>query len=175
MTMEYLAVVCRSLLAVLFLASAVGKLRSRAAYARFTAATARLAPGGPPARRVAAAVVAAELAVVPLVAFPGTVLLGFGLALALLTGFTLAILAALRRNDRAPCACFGGAHGRLGYGQVLRNLILLACAVLGAVAAAVADPPGDPAGVLLAVGGGAVAALLVAFADDIVDLFRPIG
>ncbi|WP_377272714.1 MauE/DoxX family redox-associated membrane protein [Peterkaempfera sp. SMS 1(5)a] len=173
--MDYVAVGCRSLLALVFLASAVGKLRGRAAYAGFLAATRRLAPRWAPVSGTAAAVVGAEAAAVLLVAVPVTAAVGCGLAVALLGGFTLAVLAALRRDERAPCACFGTSRRELGYGQVVRNLLLLTAAALGLAASAGREVPGDPAGVLTAVAVGAVAAALASFADDFIDLFRPIA
>lgn len=172
--MDYLTAGCRSLLALLFLASAAGKLRGAGAYRDFVAATARLAPRFLPARRAAVAVVAAEIAVVVLVAVPATTAAGFLLAVALLTAFTLAILAALRRDERAPCACFGRSRRRLGRGHVVRNLLLLVVAGLGLAGSAFAAAgPTDTAGLLTAVAAGAVGALLVSFADDFIDLFSP--
>jgi hypothetical protein len=168
---EYVALGCRSLVALLFLMSAASKLRSRSAYADFLAATRRLAPPWPPVRVAAVAVVAAELAIAALVAAPGTVRAGFALALGLLAAFTYAILAALRRPERAPCACFGASGRPLGYGHVARNLVLMAVSALGLLT----DAPvtGDVAAMVTAIATGAVAAIVVALGDDLIDLFSP--
>ncbi|MEU6427173.1 MauE/DoxX family redox-associated membrane protein [Microbispora sp. NPDC046973] len=174
--MDYLIVGCRTLLALLFLASATGKLRGADAYRDFVAATGRLAPRFLPTRRAAVAVVATEIAIVALVAVPATAAAGFLLAAGLLTAFTLAILAALRRDERAPCACFGRSRRRLGRGHVVRNLLLLVVAGLGFAGSAIPVFPAGPAetaGVLTAVTAGAVGALLVSFTDDFIDLFSP--
>ncbi|MFG1805965.1 MauE/DoxX family redox-associated membrane protein [Streptomyces sp. NPDC049040] len=170
--MEYAAVGCRSLLALLFLASAGGKLRGPAAYAAFVAATRRMAPRWAPGRALAAAVLGAEAATAVLLAVPATVTAGFCLALALLAAFTVAVVAAVRRDERAPCACFGSARQQLGYGHAARNALLAACAGLG-LATAGNGVPGDPAGVLTAVAVGAVAAAVTAAAEELTDLFRP--
>ncbi|MDP4510771.1 MauE/DoxX family redox-associated membrane protein [Nonomuraea turcica] len=169
--MEYVALGCRSLVALLFLVSAASKLRGRSAYADFLAATRRLAPPWPPVRVAAAAVVAAELAIVVLVAVPGTVRAGFALALGLLAAFTCAIAAALRRAERTPCACFGASDRPLGRGHLARNLILMAVSALGLLT--YAPVTGDVAAMLTAVAAGAVAAIVVALGDDLIDLFSP--
>lgn len=169
--MDYVALGCRSLVALVFLVSAVSKVRGGSAYADFLAATRRLAPPWLPVRVSGAAVVAAELAIVLLVAVPGTVRAGFALAVCLLAAFTSAILAALRRAVRAPCACFGASRRPLGYGHVARNLVLMAGSALGLVAY---EPvTGDAGAALAAVAAGAVAAIAVALADDLIDLFGP--
>ncbi|MGW5264946.1 MauE/DoxX family redox-associated membrane protein [Microbispora sp. NPDC004025] len=174
--MDYLTVGCRSLLALLFLASAGGKLRGAGAYRDFVAATGRLAPRFLPTRWAAVAVVATEIAVAALVAVPATATAGFLLAAVLLSAFTLAILAALRRDERTPCACFGRSRRRLGGGHVVRNLLLLVVAGLGLLGSAfAADGSADTAGVLTAVAAGAAGALLVSLADDFIDLFTPVA
>lgn len=170
--MAYFLVGLQTLVAVVFVASTVGKLRSASAYAGFVAATRRLAPVRRH-RRLAGAVVAAEAAVPVLLAVPVTVPLGFGLAGLLLAGFTAGILMALRRRESAPCNCFGASGAPLGYGQVVRNMVLAAVAGTGLLTAlASGGMPGSP-GVFAAVVAGGLLALLVIVADDIAALFRP--
>jgi hypothetical protein len=174
--MDLVEIGCRSLIAVVFLASAAGKLRGRRAYADFVAATRRLVPGTAAAghRRIAAAVVAVEVLVPPLLAFPATTPAGFALAGSSLAVFTVAILAALRRGERAPCNCFGASSAPLGRGQVYRNLLLGLVVVLGAGAAVSTSTNAAPgaAGTALAGLTGVVLALVVVRGDDIVALFR---
>lgn len=174
--MDEVVTALRVLLALVFVASAVGKLRGRDAYARFTAATARLAPGSSAAagtRWIAAAVVGAKAAVVVLLVLPATAAFGFALAAALLAAFTAAIVRALAHGDRAPCACFGDADTPLGPRQVVRNLSLAAAALAGFGATLSGTPRlPDATGALFAVAAGALVALLVLAADDIIELFR---
>jgi hypothetical protein len=172
--MEYVLVGCRSLIALVFVVSAVSKLRSRRAYAEFVSATGRLSPrpvAAATARRLAAATVVAELATVVLVLVPATVPAGFGAAAALLLAFTGTILLALRRGVRAPCRCFGSSEQPLGSAQVVRNAVLLAVAALGLAGGVSAAPSPELAGALVAVVAGGVAATMVVVADDIASLF----
>ena len=61
---------------------------------------------------------------------PAAVLAGL-----LLVGFTVFIVRLLRRGSRAPCACFGSlSRSELGWSAVVRNLVLIALAVVAAVA-----------------------------------------
>lgn len=175
--MEYVLIGLRSLIALVFVISVASKLRSRLARAEFVAATARLSPRpltAGQARWLAAGVVAAELAAVVLVAVSVTTPIGFAVAVALLLGFTGAIALALRRGERAPCRCFGSAEQPLGYPQVVRNLVLLAAALLGLVGGQLPAASPHLAGALVAVGAGALVATVMAMADDITSLFRPI-
>jgi uncharacterized membrane protein YphA (DoxX/SURF4 family) len=174
--MDEVVTALRVLLALVFVVSATGKLRGRGAYGRFTAATARLVPrplSAAGTRRVAAAVIGAEAAAVVLLVLPATAPFGFALAAALLAAFTAGIARALARGDRAPCACFGDADTPLGPRQVVRNLVLAAAALagLGGTLSGTSGLPA-PAGTLVAVAAGGLAALLVLAADDIIELFR---
>ncbi|MEV5742741.1 MauE/DoxX family redox-associated membrane protein [Microbispora rosea] len=131
--MAYLFAFCRLLTGIVFLMSAVSKLRGRAAYEEFTAATRALVRL--PARPVAALVVAAEIAIAPLLAWRPTVLAGFCVALGLLVAFTAVIVVALRRGRRVPCRCFGASAVPVGAGHLARNAVLIVVAAAGAVQA----------------------------------------
>lgn len=183
--MVHVLVACRCLLAVVFAASAFGKLRSRRAFEEFTSATRRLAPGWAirplrgtgattGAHRLAAVVVAGELAIPPLLLLPGVDGVGFALAGLLLAAFTAAVAAALRHGDRVTCHCFGAADQPLHPAHVVRNLLLLAVAGTGLVLT-LAAPAAAPTLTGVAVGAGAavVAALPVLLFDDLLDLFTP--
>ncbi|MEV4324022.1 MauE/DoxX family redox-associated membrane protein [Microbispora rosea] len=176
--MAYLFAFCRLLTGIVFLMSAVSKLRGRAAYEEFTAATRALVRL--PSRLVAALVVAAEIAVAPLLAWRPTALAGFGVALGLLVAFTAAIVVALRRGRRVPCRCFGASAVPVGAGHLARNAVLIVAAAAGAVqagAGAVHAGTGavfaglGPAGLAaVALAAGAVAVLLSAI-GEIAGLF----
>ncbi|GAA0393656.1 hypothetical protein GCM10009530_51350 [Microbispora corallina] len=179
--MAYLFTFCRLLTGIVFLMSAVSKLRGRAAYEEFTAATRALTRL--PARPVAVLVVAAEVAVAPLLAWPPTALAGFCVALGLLVAFTAAIAVAVRRGRRVPCRCFGASAVPVGPGHLARNAVLIVMTAAGAIQAgairAGALPavsgvvPADlgPAGVAaVALAAGAAAVLLSAI-GEIAGLF----
>lgn len=169
--MSYLLIACRTLLLGVFLAALAGKVRRRAAYRGFVASLRAL--GVLPGRLVAvtaAAVTAAEAAIVVLLAVPGTVPAGFLLTAVLLTAFTTGIVVAVRRGTTAPCACFGVSVTPLGRVHVVRNLVLLATAGAG-LAVAGAGGGVEFAGAALAVAAAVVALVPVLRLDDLAALF----
>lgn len=184
--MAYLFAFCRLLTGIVFLTSAVSKLRGRAAYEEFTAAARALTRLQ--ARPVAALVVAAEVAVAPLLAWEPTVRFGFCVALGLLAAFTVAIVAAMRRGRRVPCRCFGASAVPVGHGHLARNAVLVVVAAAGVVltgSGAVLTGAGSGAGsgtgavfaglgpiglAAVALAAGAAAVLLSA-TGEIADLF----
>jgi methylamine utilization protein MauE len=119
--------VLRVLLAVVFAAAGVAKLRDVAA----VSATLRELPGvrEPVVRPLAGLLIGTELAVAVLL-FAAPVA-GLALGVALLLGFA-ALAAALARGGRqVRCACFGNVSDSvLGRSTVLRNLALAAVAVV---------------------------------------------
>ncbi|WP_021591173.1 MauE/DoxX family redox-associated membrane protein [Actinomadura welshii] len=176
--MAYVALGCRCMVGLVFAASVLGKLRGRESHARFVAAAGRLGPGWVlsriPAPVVAGGVIAAEAAVLVLLVPPGTAWIGFALAGLLAMAFAVAVLAALRRGDRAPCQCFGGSDRPVSGVHLVRNGVLAAAAALGTTAGAVAAGPLEPAGGVIAAVAGAVVAAFVVTADDLAGLFRPV-
>ncbi|WP_185949504.1 MauE/DoxX family redox-associated membrane protein [Microbispora sp. KK1-11] len=172
--MAYLFAFCRLLTGIVFLTSAMSKLRGRAAYEEFTVATRALTRL--PARPVAVLVVAAEVAVAPLLAWPPTMLAGFCVALGLLVAFTVAIVVALGRGRRVPCRCFGASAVPVGPGHLARNAVLIVAAAAGAIQAGTGVVPvglgaaglAGVAGVALAAGAAAV---LLSAIGEIAGLF----
>ena len=170
--MPYLQFGLIALLWVVFAVSAVSKLRGQRAFAE----SLRPLPGLPArlVTPVAALVTAVEVLVVvglsAVVVSGALVLAALGLAAALLAVFTIGIAAAIRRHAAARCACFGSAERELGPVHVVRNVFLLAVAVLALLA------PGGaahPAGALLAALTGAVAGFITIRLDVLFDLFAP--
>jgi len=183
--MSYVLIGCCAALAAIFAASAAGKVRRRAAYAEFVAATRRLVPAPVPrpiARAAAHAVVALEIALpVALFAVP---LAGLAVAGGLLAVFTVAVLLAVRRGVREPCRCFGPAAAPLGYRHALRAGMLAGLALLGGVAAVAGRLSGPlpelrsgtvPGGVAAALAAATVVAALAVRFDDVADLFAAPG
>ncbi|SCL71060.1 Methylamine utilisation protein MauE [Micromonospora citrea] len=175
--MSYVSGFSQCLLALVFLASAAGKLRGRPAFRAFADSlrTMDLLP----ARMVvpvAGAVVAAE-AVVPLLLapLPGAALttVGFALAAALLAAFTVAVAVVLRRGTQASCRCFGeAAAAPFGRHHLARNVVLTVVAGIGGYAAS-GDPGTTVGTAALSVPLGVVGALVVVRLDDLVALFSP--
>ncbi|MFC7931028.1 MauE/DoxX family redox-associated membrane protein [Streptomyces cinereoruber] len=167
--MMYVVIACRALLALVFLASAAGKLRGRDALAGFTAEVRawRLVPArasGAVAAGVAGAeAVAAVLSALPVAGRSGPVLAGLLVAV-----FTTGIVITRARGTTARCSCFGRTAVPLGRRHLVRNGFLLAAAGLALLP--VTGPAGLPAAVV-AVGAGAAAALPVVTLDEIVGLF----
>ncbi|MBO3736969.1 MauE/DoxX family redox-associated membrane protein [Actinoplanes flavus] len=125
---------CQIVLGLTFAVAVAGKVRSRAAWRAFAGSVADL--GLVPAaavRPLAVLTVAAEAAVVAAMAVPGLTRPGFLLALALLAGLTGGVVAVLRAGRRVDCHCFGGTPEAYGPPHVVRNLLLLTVAGLGAV------------------------------------------
>jgi uncharacterized membrane protein YphA (DoxX/SURF4 family) len=169
----YLVLACRVLLALVLLAAALGKLRSRDALTGFRASVRDLGllPDGW-VRPAASAVIAGELAAPALLAVPATTGAGFAVAAVVLASFTAAVLAAVLRRRRVRCRCFGASGGPLGVPHVVRNAALSAAAAGAGWASLGLGPAGlEPAGVVLALGAAAVVGLLVIVFDDLVSLF----
>lgn len=198
--MSYVLWFSRCLLALVFLASAAGKLTGRHAFRAFADSlrTMDLLPTRLVVP-VAGAVVAAEAAVPPLLLVPlvpllpvpppdaatastgstvtdvGPVLstVGFALAAALLLGFTVAVATVLRRGTSASCRCFGQATtAPFGRHHLVRNVVLIVIAATGGYAALV-DPGRSVGTAVVSVPLAVLGALVVVRLDDIVALFRP--
>ncbi len=167
--MESVVLTCRLLLGVVFAVSLAGKLRGTG---DFVEATRRLVPVRFARwdRLLSAAVAAVELGVLILLVVQPTA--GFLLALALLAAFTVALAAALRRGETAPCHCFGSVGTPLGRRHVVRNAVLLSIAALGLAFPAMSPPLAEslPAATIAL----AVAAIVIRF-DDLVELYQPLG
>lgn len=161
----------RAFLFGVFLFAVLGKARGRAAFEEFARSIQglKLTPRKWSAH-LAALVVAAEAGVVVLLAVPGTVVAGFGLAAVLLIGMTGAIVVAIGKGRQAPCRCFGASVTPLGTAHVVRNLILLAAGA-GGLAFAGSTGGAQPGPLVLALAAAAVGVLLVVRADDLMALF----
>jgi hypothetical protein len=176
---SYIAVFGRCLLAVVFLVSAVGKLRGGRQFREFATSLAgmRLLPARA-VRPVAALVATAELTVPLLLApFVPASLVGAGLAVAagLLTAFAVAIGIALRRRVPASCRCFGGSGtSPLGPQHVVRNAVLVLVACLGAYASS-RQPTTDWRAIVLAAPPALAAASITIRLDELVSLFAPVA
>ncbi|MEW2404221.1 MauE/DoxX family redox-associated membrane protein [Streptomyces sp. NPDC046862] len=175
--MEYLFAGARGLLGLVFLVSVVGKVAGRSAFTAFVGSVRALGVVPPVlVRPVARTVIAWEVAVCVLVAVPGrsAATAGFLAAVALLAGFTTGIAAAVRRGATAPCRCFGASTTPLGTPHIVRNVVLCAVAMAGALSAPVAADA-RPGGAVVAGATGLFAGAVITQLDHLLTLFRPLS
>jgi hypothetical protein len=160
---------CCWLVAVVFAISAVGKLRTAGARSAFRRSVTGMAVLPARAvRPVAAAVPIAEATTVVLLLVPRTAALGCVLALGLLAAFSIGIVVVLRRGTRAGCLCFGTTERPYRRRHLVRNGLLTAAALTGAVLSG--HPTTLPAA-LITIAGGTLAALVLVVFDELLDLF----
>ncbi|MGI5237910.1 MauE/DoxX family redox-associated membrane protein [Dactylosporangium sp. CA-139066] len=174
--MSYLRVFLDMTIVGIFLASVVGKVRSRAAFHAFVGAVRDL--GGIPVRWVRAAaafVVVLEAAAAVLVALPAaiTTIAGLTLAAGLLVAFTVVLVRALRRAPGPACHCFGGDGDAVAPRHVVRNLVLLGGCAAGVVMGPSTEGAREPAGLALCALVAGVCVGAVALLDDLAALLRP--
>ncbi|MFI6519892.1 MauE/DoxX family redox-associated membrane protein [Spirillospora sp. NPDC050679] len=180
--MIYLSVWADALIVLLFGVSTLSKIRNRTEFDEFAGsvqAVVAALPGGafrgrPGARRAAGAVAAAEAAIPLLVVVPATTLAGHLFAMVLLALFCAGIAAALRRAVRPPCRCFGGKAAPLGVRHLVRNSLLAAVALAGALLSSASWDGAQAAGTAAALFAAMVFGLLIIRLDDIIDLFHPL-
>jgi hypothetical protein len=172
--MQYVDVASRLLLLTVFAFALAGKVSSRRAWSEFVESIRAMAvldaPKVPPA---AAATAVAEAGVIVLAVIPlrwaGSA--AFILAAGLLGCLTVAVAIVVRRGAAVPCRCFGASETPLGVPHVVRNLVLVATALLGLAASLVNGSFDVGLCVVVAVFGAALG-LLMARWDDLVSLLR---
>ncbi|MEM8618785.1 MAG: MauE/DoxX family redox-associated membrane protein [Actinomycetota bacterium] len=126
--MDLLAVVASTALGAVFLFAGGSKVAGRQ---RWVGQAVDL---GVP-RRVAALVPWFEIALGAALIVRIAALVVAVVAFSVLAVFTVLIARQLRRPDRPPCACFGSWSTRpLSSGDIVRNVVLMAVAVVAAVA-----------------------------------------
>jgi len=120
---------------------------------------------------LAATMILAETAsVLLLLVVPGA---GYALALVLFSGFTLGIARVLRRGEKVRCRCFGASETPMGVAHLVRNGLLIAVTLLGAVSHGAGPHASAPAGVGLVAGVlGALTGFFITRWDDLVFLLR---
>jgi hypothetical protein len=168
--MMYAAFACRGLIGLVFAVATVTKVRSLNAYRDFAFWLAALPVPLAGNRALPAAFIAAEVAIVALVAVPVTATAGLLLAagcLAVMTGGTAVIV---KRGARVSCQCFGPSSSLLGARHIVRDGILLAIALAGALGTR--EGTASPAGIALSLVTALIGATFVVFSDDLVALFE---
>jgi hypothetical protein len=171
--LAFLWVGCLSALVGVFAASAAGKLRGGAPWSGFVESIRDLRLVRERAvLSVAVGAVAAETCVVVLLLVPFLRPAGLVLAGGLLASFTVAIVATLRRRIAVVCRCFGLTSALpLGWRHVVRNGLLLVLVALGGVSRLRASGAPEAAGLAVAAAAGVVAAVVLVFFDEFVELF----
>jgi len=183
--MHYLLVGLLTALLTVFGVSAFGKVRGAGARRAFTASLRawRVVPdrlvGAVAALVTAAEIVIVAGAAIALVTMAAggawrlPVLLTLAVAAGLLVALSIGIMLALRKGTPATCACFGATERPLNAGHLVRDIVLVLAVAVGLAVAL--GPAGTlaPGGALLGAGAGAIAGLLVARLDDLIDLFAP--
>jgi hypothetical protein len=161
----------RVVLGVVFAVACGSKLRSRAAYAEFADSLSDIGWLRGPVRTVAAAAVpAAEAAVVLLLALPWTVLGGWAVALVLLAAFTVVTGREAARGHRVRCRCFGAGTAQIGPAQIVRNVLLAVAAAAGLIIEPGSHGTAGAAGLVAAIGIALLAALALIRWDDLAYL-----
>jgi hypothetical protein len=118
--------------------------------------------------------IAGEAGSAVLLLVPLTAVVGAVLAIGVLAVLTAGVLVILRKRMKVTCACFGSSSTEIAPIHAVRNSVLLAGAVAAAVTSwVVPTVPGDLAAVLVAVGAGAVLALVITRLDDFAFLLAP--
>lgn len=126
-TSAWLAVLGRLFLIMVFVAAAIGKLRSREAAARALTTMLPLPDGS--AFAILATIVAIE-AIIAL-ALLASAITGAWLALVFTLGATFALVGVLLRGHPAQCLCFGGEPHALSWLDAARNgIVAAACEIV---------------------------------------------
>ncbi|QYN36988.1 hypothetical protein K1T35_06945 [Pseudonocardia sp. DSM 110487] len=170
--MAYLLLTVQFVVGGVFAVSAFGKVRARSAFVR------SLADFGVPERiraLVGATVMVAEIAVVVLVLAPVTAVPGLVLGAVLFLGFAVVVGMTVRRGRRPRCRCFGVESAPLRGAHAVRNVVLAALAVIGALVGTTmnASPAFSTGSFVVA---GLVAAVVLAVVvglDDLLDVVAP--
>lgn len=118
------------------------------------------------------ALVVGEAGTAVLVLLPWTAAAGAVLAIALFAVLTAGVVVVLRKRMKVRCACFGSNGATLAPVHVVRNAILLLCAV-AATATAWAGPVDSVAAVAVAAVAGGLLAVLLTRLDDLAFLIAP--
>ncbi|HEY3671793.1 MAG TPA: MauE/DoxX family redox-associated membrane protein [Acidimicrobiia bacterium] len=160
MTADDVAVAARVVVAIILVASGVGKLLG----VRQSIRQYRVQFGGYAwiTVLVALALPLYELVLAALLLFVDATWPSW-LALATFAVFTVVLLRRIVINDRSPCNCFGAASTKrdLGIGSLLRNTWFLVLALIATGATTMAEPTAMLGTVLLGCGFLAVSAVLV--------------
>ena len=157
--MAYFCTVCASLLAVVFACSAYSKVNSSTALRQFVASVP--VPDPTMRRALGLLVVAAEMALPPVLLLPSTRRFGFLAASVLMAALTVHVAAVVRTGVATPCRCFGAVETPIGRIHVFRNLTLTLTALASFVTPRVSDPVTATAWLLCTLASLTLAVLMI--------------
>lgn len=164
----------RTVLAVVFGVAFLSKVVPRRSFQEFSSSLAGIGwLHGQVRTAVAALIPALEAATVVLLIAPVSLLWGFAASGILLAAFTLVAGRELARGNQVLCRCFGASASQIGSAQIARNLLLLACSVIGMLLAFAHDGQASPEAMVLAIGLAMPAGLALVRWDDLAELVRP--
>ena len=171
MTSALVGSISRALLVTVFALAALGKLRSRRAFAEFVRSL--LGFGGLTYigwSLIATALVVTEaMTVLLLFVVPA---LGFLISLLLLSSFMAFSWGAIRRGRQSDCRCFGTTGGILTASHLVRDGLLLLVATFGLMTQLFADAPLPFSTLVLTFGIGALGGLVVSRWTDLMFVLR---
>lgn len=168
--MQYLALLCVSILGGTFLVSLASKLWPGAAIRAFIDSLRMLPiPGARWPEHLAVVALSGEAACILALLLPGTREWGFALSVVVLVVYTGMLTIALRHGSTQPCRCFGLASNRpISRVDITRNLLLISLGVTGFLATdAAARQPTSPSGAAIAILAGLLLAAAVSLLDDL--------
>ena len=172
---EYLSLACRCAIAIIFVTSAASKLTGPGSFPAFVRAVRRMkVVPWPLIKATAIIVVSTEILIALLLIIPLSItgLVGFAIALGLLTAFTYGIIGTVRRKDQTPCRCFGKSSVPLGPRHIIRNVCFMAMSALGFIGLLFPADFDIPMAIVASIAGLVVGGLGT-MVDDITELFWP--
>lgn len=168
----------QALIAAVFTASAVGKVRDRSGFTK-SIGTFKVVPDSW-LRFVAPLLLAAEVTTVALLcagvlpAVDRVIPLGLGLGVLLLVTYTAGLISVRVRKMHVNCHCFGATTVPVSWYDVVRNAVLVAGAALGLAAGVPADRPAATDAILIALIALA-AALVITNLSNVVNTAIRVG
>jgi hypothetical protein len=170
----YWLVAARTMLGLVLATAVLTKLRGREVFRAFRDAVGALGllPGYAVTPAAGSALVI-EASLCAAMWHPATRRFGLLATAVLLLGYAGLMRISIRSGRRGSCPCFGARQGRpIGYAHVVRNTLLAGTAAVAAVPAGSGLPVHPaPAGLVVAVLAGVLAALLIIWFDDLAELF----
>jgi hypothetical protein len=166
----YAVLAGRGLIGLVFAVAAVTKVRSPSAYREFASWLAALPVPMAANRALPAAFIAAEVAIVALVAVPVAATAGLLLAAGCLAVMTAGTAVIVKRGARVSCQCFGPSSSPLGARHVVRDGVLLVIALVAALGTRGSTV--TPAGIALSLVAALIGATFLVFSDDLIALLE---
>lgn len=127
---DFAAFFCRTTIALVFCVSALGKLRDMANFQRTIISFQLIPPLF--ANSLSWMLVLGEITVIVMMVWgQAGLFLGFGLALVLLSIFLFVLSIVVIRKQKVTCNCFGKATHHVSVYDLIRNSLLITCALAG--------------------------------------------